>query len=663
MSKLSHEIYQFYQSHDWLFNVVTAEWFTVCCVGFMLSLILANVRGFLGHMGLVGLSAEQLRKARELNRDADGKRVNLTGAQKANLDHPPKGLYFRRRCYQFAEFLVLLLGGAGVLFYLINVGALMLVNDKAIINLLLSEARFYPLFWLIGGVVVGSLTANLTHFWFLRDFLAKKDAEVNRRVIESRSKHKGRTGELSDARSLQFASVPDFNPTDYFNLAMAKDAVFLGLDEQRRPITLPRQIWVKSNIQIMGSVGSGKGVLACGALAQCARNFNDAVIVFDPKNDEFAPHVLHRQTDKFLLLDLRQGKPAQLNIFRDLSAYQLNELLVSGFSLGRRGDNADFYRDNDRQAVRMLSSQFEQGADVAALLEAAQCLPQKVRESASGFMTLLQELCSLSVLQTREGVDLKDFILNGGCLYVVGSLRDESVIMLQKMLFVRCLQIIEERDRLQATTHVNIFLDEFKYLLSKSSLEALGTVRDKNCNILLTHQSLGDFGQCGADMKPEVAQATVIDNTPIKWIYRMKDYKVAEWVSKQTGQILVDSERRNLSTETGNVELMSTETTVFKEKRELIDTNTIQHLPDGAALMIGVGLARIAYSKPIKTVRRAIALTEYPPLKRPDFHFSAGGPVTSFPDPLSENPPRKDSASAPATQADFNPETDNHGWR
>ncbi|MDE9528455.1 TraM recognition domain-containing protein, partial [Xenorhabdus bovienii] len=83
------------------------------------------------------------------------------------------------------------------------------------------------------------------------------------------------------------------------------------------------------------------------------------------------------------------------------------------------------------------------------------------------------------------------------------------------------------------------------------------------------HQSLGDFGQCGADMKPEVAQATVIDNTPIKWIYRMKDYKVAEWASKQTGQILVDSERRNVTTETGNVELMSTETTVFKEKREL----------------------------------------------------------------------------------------------
>lgn len=367
----------------------------------------------------------------------------------------------------------------------------------------------------------------------------------------------------------------------------------------------------------MGSVGSGKGVLACCALAQCVSRFNDAAIVFDPKNDEYAPHVLKSQSSKFVLLDLRQGMPAQLNIFGGLTSYQLNELLVSAFSLGRRGDNADYYRDNDRKAVRMLSEQFQSGTDVAGLLEAAQNLPKEIKEGASGFMNLLQELCSLSVLQTREGVDLSDIILNGGCLYVVGSLRDESVIMLQKMLFVRCIQIIESRDRFSDTTHVNIMLDEFKYLVSKSSLDALGTVRDKNCNVLLTHQSLGDFGQCGADIKPEAAATTVIDNTPIKWIYRMKDYKAAEWASKQTGQILVDSERRNVSTDNGNVELMSTESTIVKEKRELIDTNAVQHLPDGAAVMIGVGLARIAYSKPIRVARSAIALKEYPKITLP----------------------------------------------
>lgn len=97
----------------------------------------------------------------------------------------------------------------------------------------------------------------------------------------------------------------------------------------------------------------------------------------------------------------------------------------------------------------------------------------------------------------------------------------------------------------------------------------------------------------------------------------MKDFKAAEWTSKQTGQILVDSERRNVSTDHGNVELMSTESTIVKEKRELIDTNAVQHLPDGAAVMIGVGIARIAYSKPINVNRSAIALTEYPKIVLP----------------------------------------------
>jgi hypothetical protein len=507
---LSSALYSVLRAYPFAFSVIEADWLAVAVCGFVFSFVFFTLSRTLNAYSLLGVSSEAIRKAQLHNKMGDGKTIPLVWRQKANLDNPSKRIYARRWIARVFMLLVSALFGLTALAYLLLVFACFIINDKVTLALWFSENRFYPAFWLAGSLVAGGIVSSLVYFIFIRDVMARKDADINRIIIEKRNKHKGRTGELSDARSLQFASVPDFNPVDYFDMAAAKDAVFLGLDEKRHPITIPRKIWVKSNVQIMGSVGSGKGVLACCALAQCAGTFNDTVIVFDPKNDEFAPHVLKGQSDKFLLLDLRQGKPAQLNIFRDLSSYQLNELLVSGFSLGRRGDNADFYRDNDRQAVRMLSSQFEHGTDVAALLDAAQRLPQKIRESASGFMTLLQELCSLSVLQTHEGIDLKDFILNGGCLYVVGSLRDESVIMLQKMLFVRCLQIIEERDRFHETTHVNIFLDEVKYLLSKSSLEALGTVRDKNCNILLTHQSLGDFGQCGADMKPEVVQATVI---------------------------------------------------------------------------------------------------------------------------------------------------------
>lgn len=660
---ISAKLYAAIKDYDFLFSVIQAEWFTVAICSFLFSFIFFLLGSILNHYSLLGVSRDSIRKAQPQNKTQDGNVVPLTWYQKANLDNPPKGIYAKRWCARILRLGVLVLFGALAFAYLLLVCVFFIINSGVTEQLLLSAQRFYPGAWLLGSLVLGAVISSLVHFIFLRDGLAEKDAEVNRSIIESRKQHKGRTGTISDARSLEFATVPDFDPVDYFDMAVAKDAVFLGLDEKRSPIYIPRKTWVKSNIQIMGSVGSGKGVLACCALAQCASTFNDAVIVFDPKNDEFAPHVLKSQADNFVLLDLRQGKPPQLNIFKDLNAYQLNELLVSGFSLGRTGSESDFYRNGDREAVRLLSSQFESGTDIGHFMDAAQKLPKEIKDKAGNFLSQLRELSELTVLQTSEGVDLKNVILNGGCLYVLGSLRDESVIMLQKMLFVRCLQIIEERDRFKETTHVNIMLDEFKYLLSKSSLEALGTVRDKNCNILLTHQSLGDFGQCGADMKSDVARATVIDNTPIKWIYRMKDPDVVSWVSKQTGQIRVDSERRSVSTDAGNVELMSTDTTVSKETRELIDTNTIQHLPDGAAVMIGVGLARIAYSKPIKTARQPIALHEYPKLTLPDVNFLSDDEQSPT-GAANHNPPDGyDVADDKAKKANKKRDGEDDGWR
>lgn len=86
----------------------------------------------------------------------------------------------------------------------------------------------------------------------------------------------------------------------------------------------------------------------------------------------------------------------------------------------------------------------------------------------------------------------------------------------------------------------------------------------------------------------------------------MKDFEAAKWASQKTGQILVDNERRKVSTEIGNIELVDHESTLFKSERALIDTNTLQHLPDGCAVLIGYGLTRLPYSRPIRVKRAAI---------------------------------------------------------
>ncbi|MFW8177491.1 TraM recognition domain-containing protein, partial [Klebsiella pneumoniae] len=104
------------------------------------------------------------------------------------------------------------------------------------------------------------------------------------------------------------------------------------------------------------------------------------------------------------------------------------------------------------------------------------------------------------------------------------------------------------------------------------------------------HQSLGDFGQCGQDLPAEFVKTTVLDNTPIRWFYRAASQESAQWAAGQTGEIRVDVERRRASREAGNVEHISGDSFIQKEARPLFDVNTLQHLPDGFAVMTGLGV-------------------------------------------------------------------------
>ncbi|MDP1491909.1 Mobilization protein A, partial [Klebsiella pneumoniae] len=76
----------------------------------------------------------------------------------------------------------------------------------------------------------------------------------------------------------------------------------------------------------------------------------------------------------------------------------------------------------------------------------------------------------------------------------------------------------------------------------------------RDCNLLLAHQSLVDFGQCGKDLPAFFVNTTVLDNTPIRWFYRSASQESAQWAAGQTREIRVDVERRRASREAGNVE-------------------------------------------------------------------------------------------------------------
>ncbi|MFP2117113.1 type IV secretory system conjugative DNA transfer family protein [Klebsiella pneumoniae] len=443
---------------------------------------------------------------------------------------------------------------------------------------------------------------------------------MNAKLNQESRRSSQRTGEMTDVRHLHFGEPVPVNALADFSTEQARkqQAVFLGKDEQGQPVLVPRDTWRKTNIQILGLPGSGKSVMGTNALIRCVRDFGDAVVYFDPKGDAWAPHVFRAHCPDFTLLDLRPGKPAQLNLFRDLDQYALKNLLVAGFNLSETGDVADHYRISEQKAAKLIAEQFPQGANIQQVLAAAYALPEALKKDVKGLITKLENVADLSVLQTDSGIDVAGIINGGGCLYVIGSMDDEAVIRVQKMLFARCAQIIIARDEFRRWPHASIMLDEIKYLLSKYVLNALGTLRSRDCNLLLAHQSLGDFGQCGQDLPAEFVKTTVLDNTPIRWFYRAASQESAQWAAGQTGEIRVDVERRRASREAGNVEHISGDSFIQKEARPLFDVNTLQHLPDGFAVMTGLGVARMAFSSPLRVERREIPLQRFPVLAKTD---------------------------------------------
>lgn len=482
------------------------------------------------------------------------------------------------------------------------------INLNAANYFLFSVNNVYGFICIFCVILLALVVTFIIYHLFFKPYFANLDKIINEKMISQIVISDIRSGKLLDVKNLKFNDVGYYNPLDYFKEAKDINQLFLGLDDDSKPIYYNKNIWNETNIQIIGKMGSGKGVLATSVFLQCYLNFNDFNVWFDPKNDEWAYSVFKNniKSDEFYYIDLNRSACPQFNIFDGITKVELNELFVAGFGLGRSGSNADFYRIGDRKACRELSNMFDEGDEINinTIMEKWEKLPTDLKENAKNFYGQLEELAELNCIQTDKGINLTKIIANDkrGMLYITGALRDENVVMLQKMLLLRIIQIIEKRDRKYHLKHINIMLDEVRYLLSKNTLESMGTIRDKKANIVYTHQSLGDLVGSSKDLDPVATQNIMLDNVGLRWIYKLDIKDSADWASDLTSETLKDVERRSLSLNDSNVEMVSKETTIFKQKANYIESSVIQNLPKRCGVLIGLdGLPILAYSSPIKT--------------------------------------------------------------
>lgn len=370
----------------------------------------------------------------------------------------------------------------------------------------------------------------------------------------------------------------EYNPLDYIDL---KKGIFIGLnkDDQLQYITLKE--FRTQHAAIIGTTGSGKGVTATVLLYQAILS-GEAVFVEDPKDDEWAPHVLReackKAGKKFTLINLNKLN-YQLDLLADISHEQLEELFNAGFSLAKKGEASDFYRIKDRRAARNTAAIYEKGMTLRDLFNTD--FVQALREDVPAFCGELEEIALVNSINAKNGFSLKEVFDEGGCCYIIGSTRNQKIISAQRMILTRLIQIAETRDRINSTPRtIAIFLDELKYHLSRPAMEGLGTARDKGVHIFMAFQATDDLRDCPSDLNGDSVIGAVIENAKFKLIYKIQNPETAEWAAKMTGSILVDDEMRKVRTDLSLTEKVDTDRMIRQAESYYIDSNMFLNLPE-----------------------------------------------------------------------------------
>ena len=458
--------------------------------------------------------------------------------------------------------------------------------------------------------LLGSLAVSLATFFLLRRHLSPA-INVLKDKLTKRS-------ELERNKRTDVRTIADVLPKELFEYDAAKyidldKGIFVGMNDNSKPSYIPLELWQKSHAQLVGTSGAGKGVAAQVLLAQ-AIAADEGVFVLDPKNDEWAAHALKSECIKrnkpFHLIDLN-SEQYQLDFLSGMTAAELEELFIAGFSLAEKGEAADFYRIEDRRSARLVANCMKQGDTLRSLFSGD--VAQSVATKAAGFFGKLEELALMNSINAVAGLDLADIVQSGGCVYIVGSMRNSRVITMQRMLTVRIIQLAERRDRVKEKPRpIAVFLDEFKYHISKSALEGLGAARDKGVHFILAHQSIADLHDCPADVNGDAVQGSTVENTNIKIVYRLKDPETALWLARMSGTILVDDETRKTSRTSGLSEVIDGERTVRQAERYFVDENMLLKLPDSCAFVFTGDLPFSSYIKPPYAQKQPLELYQAP---------------------------------------------------
>lgn len=465
----------------------------------------------------------------------------------------------------------------------------------------ITPSKFFAMLWL--GCAGFSWLAAM---WWMR-YGVRKFEILTHKVTAKTSLERNKKTDVRDIKKHIPEHALTFDPLKFVNKTKG---IFLGLDENKAPSYIE---WPADkpapHVQVIGTTGAGKGVVL-GVIASQFLERGEAVFFCDPKNDEWAPSVMFdaakRMGKPYHYINLNRPNGAQFNLFEGATEDEAFELFQAGFGLTEKGDASDFYGIADRREAGITAKVMAtEGLTIAEVYAARQDVANDPDSGAEKFFGKLREMAETPSINAKSGgISLAQVIAEGGCVYIVGSMRNDIVKTAQRILLVRLIQLAERRDRMgEEVRRICVILDEVKYHLSRPALEGLSAARDKGVHLVIVHQSLGDLKDCSKDLNPDAVVDAVVENCRVKIGYRLQSPVTAEWFAGMSGTIQVDDESRNVKKNLAQAETIEAGRSIRQADRFLVDENMLLNLPPSVAVLYGCGLAKFVSIQPLKVTK------------------------------------------------------------
>lgn len=382
------------------------------------------------------------------------------------------------------------------------------LSKKSIILITLCSIIGFLLRFLVTRYIAPAYSA------FLKSIRVNQTEEVQTDIRDEASKIKAK----------------DFLPEEYY----IDDQVFLGLDDNNKPMYVPVSTWREVNMQVIGATRFGKGVLF-GALMEQSILRGDSVVYIDPKDDKFAPHVMYqaclKANRKFIYLSLNDDEAGSWLPFAGGSFVDAFSRVESAFGLKLTGEAGDFYKT---QEIKLFEGAFKKTRDVKKLFEMLD------GTDALRVIAELQKWKSVNSFvqkKSRNSFEIERAIIENSVIYVKGSLSSEVIRVATKMFIVELVQTAKRLYKLRET-HLSVFVDEVSFLASQELARAMATMLGFNVNFALAYQSPDDI--VNTDDKTIDGKAisqSINVNSQLKAIYGGSNFEVAEWIANLTGVI------------------------------------------------------------------------------------------------------------------------------